>query len=72
MARIFGGEKNGKPATLWRLPRECNGRRESEASEILRWDRCTTHLIAMQLRLSLFSSGKTVCHILWCFFPCRL
>jgi hypothetical protein len=43
MARLFGGEKKNKLATLWRLLRGCNGLRESEASQILRWERRTTN-----------------------------
>ncbi|MBI5029472.1 MAG: hypothetical protein HZB51_03020 [Chloroflexi bacterium] len=43
MARLFGGEKKSKVVALWRLLRGCNGLRESEASNILRWDRRTTN-----------------------------
>jgi hypothetical protein len=43
MARLFGGEKKSKLAALWRLLRGSNGLRESEASDILRWDRRTTN-----------------------------
>lgn len=50
MARLFGGEKRSKLTTLWRLLRGCNGLRESEASDILRWDRRTTNNYLRELK----------------------
>lgn len=43
MARLFAGEHQSKTSALWRLLRGCNGLRESEAAQILRWERRTTN-----------------------------
>ena len=50
MARLFVGGKKYKLGTVWRLLRGCNGLRESEASEILRWERRTTNNYLRELK----------------------
>ncbi len=50
MARLFAGEKKGKLAALLRLLCGCNGVRESEASEMLRWQRRTTNNYLRELK----------------------
>jgi hypothetical protein len=43
MARLFRGEKKSKLTSLWRLLFGRNGVRESEAAELLHWDRRTAN-----------------------------
>jgi len=60
MARLFGGEKKSKLATLWRLLRGCNGVRESEAADLLRWDRRTAnnYLRDLKTRGKAYKEGR--------------
>lgn len=61
MARLFAGEKKSKLASLWRLLRGHNGLRESEAAEMLRWDRRTTnnYLHDLKSRGNVYKEGRS-------------
>ncbi len=60
MARLFAGEKKSKLTMLWRLLHGHNGLRESEAAEILRWDRRTAnnYLRSLKQRGSAYKEGR--------------
>ena len=50
MARLFAGEKKSKLGSLWRLLRGHQGVRESEAAQMLRWDRRTANNYLRELK----------------------
>ena len=50
MARLFAGEKKSKLESLRRLLQGCNGVREAEVSQMLRWDRRTTNNYLRELK----------------------
>ena len=60
MGRLFAGEKKSKLSRLWRLLCGCNGVRESEAADILRWDRRTAnnYLRELESRGKAYKEGR--------------